>query len=758
MNHQKKVLLLFLLVCMLLGIGAFFLVARTYYVDLSASQKRDSEVLGSLDKEHTLAQEIISKAPYLSRIDISFLSAGYPELISFKVIVHLQDSLGKNIATASYLIPQTAEEFTIKLQFRPQGESLDSKYTLVIETDAPSNVLIPLGSAYDSYPDGRLLVNGAPINDDLAFASYSKPSPSILIRETFQKSSTRFLYIIIIGIGFWLLGFLITTNFGHPESAVEQIIYPFVVGIAIPPTALFFLSLLGIRLTRNNLALALMIFLIFSIIWKLIAKRDNQYKRIAAHVPTKELMILLVLLAAATFTRVVQINDLVVPSGVGGIAHQKILDRLVRKEKIPTDSIYHMGFHSNVFLLYELTKMDLPEASLLLGQFLGIVSGLSFYMLGRRVLRHPLYALFSAALFWFIAPIPALLVNWGRYPLLQGLTILPIGLLFFGKENRYVKSNGVVLSIILSGLLFSHYGMFLILFVFSVILLLKQALTNRLDSARVKYLQFTLATIIFPILVVFIAKAYLIFPKAAWGNFIENAHLIYTYNDYVYFFGHTLKNGGLILWIIGSAGYLLKCWQNRSLLLISFLWMVGLLLLDSLQIALLGHSATRPVNLLYFLSIPLAIFAGFATQLVFRKFKPATYLFIAFGVLIGGYNIGSVVDPQFVFFTAADRQAISWIKSNIPQDSIFLVNSYPYDGVYKPEDGGAWLPYVAKHKIRFLNSADQYEDSNRSIRQLPVDYVYIGSGYGELATDIVNHPEYVLVYSKEGRFIYMLKK
>ena len=123
-------------------------------------------------------------------------------------------------------------------------------------------------------------------------------------------------------------------------------------------------------------------------------------------------------------------------------------------------------------------------------------------------------------------------------------------------------------------------------------------------------------------------------------------------------------------------------------------------------------------------------------------------------MIIGIYNICSTVDPNFVFFSSSDQKAINWIKGNTSPDSLFLASSYKYDGEYKLEDGGGWISYLADRKVVFLESEKDFADLNAYIKQAGVNYIYLGSGYGELANLIIGDQDFSLVYTQEGRYIY----
>ena len=734
----------------ILVFGFCSLITTAKFVDLEATQKRDAEIIQPFDSDHKYIQEFISNKPYLSQIEIPLITSGYPRSRNFEVFVQIQEKTNV-IVTKKFEIPNTAQEFKIAIPFKPQKVSAQKKYILAIQTNAPLNTVSLLGSKYDSYPFGNLSVNGNLVNYDLAFFTFSKPPPLLLLRETIQNSTTRVISLSLISIYYWVLGYLLILTFSHLNNIIEMIVYPFIIGIAIPPIILFSISLLGIKLSNNNLIVVLIMLLAFSIFWKVLRGRNKHKEKFIEPIKLNEILILFVLFIVAIITRISQINNLIVPSGVGGLAHQKILERIVVAEAIPTDLIYHIGFHTNTFLVYKILKITLPEATLLFGQWLNVISGLSVYLLSRKILKQPLFALFSVAFFWFLSPIPALFVNWSRYPFLQGLTILPTALAFLWNDIKFINKNKLLGGIMLLGLLLSHYGIFLIFITLLLIFFVYKLSKNKNFFSQ---LINTILLIFIPIVLILIAKLYLIISQGALYKFIQQPHIIYSYNDYIYYFRHTIKHGGVMLWVFGGIGCFLLFLQEKSLILFSLLWIILIAFLDSVQLAIFNHSATRPVNLLYFFFILLPIFSGYALKVSFSKPNWAAYSFITLIVIIGIYNICSTVDPNFVFFSSSDQKAISWIKGNTSPDSLFLASSYKYDGEYKLEDGGGWISYLADRKVVFLESEKDFADLNAYIKQAGVNYIYLGSGYGELANLIIGDQDFGLVYTQEGRYIY----
>jgi len=745
--------------------GGYFLLSETYFADVYTAQKRDSKVIGPLDKGHNYSQSFVSNKPYLSRIELAFLSSGYAYLDNFQITIHLQDQTHSDLAVARYDIPRFAQIFNIRFSFKPQRHSLNQKYYLLIQTDAPQNIVFLLGSEYNVYREGELFSNGKPTDYDLAFFTYSKPPPFLLLEETIRKSSLRYADILLIGLGFFGLGHLVTSIFLTSDDIVERFGYALVLGVAVPPIILFSLSLFAIKLTKINIGLVLagLLFLAIALrfvrskgkatsLWALVFKLQKSREAFVGF-RSGETIAIGAVFVFVLLTRVIQINDLIVPSGVGGLAHQRILDKIVEKGEIPVDSIYHMGFHSNVLLVNVVTDLSLPEATLLFGQWLSAASGLSFYLLARKILKDPLLASISAALYWFVAPIPAYMINWSRYPFLQGMTLMPVAFSSFANDHEFLRSNKAILVMLLVGLLLSHYGVFLLTMTSLLTVFLRKVCVKRPNQFQVKAI-LSIVIISLPPLLIIAIKSYIIATQGPWNSFIQQGAVAMTWEDYEYIFGHTLRHGGGMIWLLGILGFALLLLHNFELLPLTIIWGFSLLGLNWLQVKVTSHTVLGFANILYFLAIPLPILGGLALKFILNNNRWLSFLMLAMIVLVGGYNISGIVNPRNVFFSSVDRAAMQWIEMNTRPDSIFLISSYPYDGNYKPEDGGGWITYLTGRETAFLQNESEYKNIAYFIDQMEVDYIYIGSGYGDLATFVVSNPKYNLVYAQNGILIY----
>ncbi len=370
----------FYLGVLIVGIGASNLLLTARVPDLNASQKRDTANITPFDDENSYYQTFIPHSSNLCLIEFSLASSGYPRDYEFNVSMKLTDDEGKEIASGEYLVPHSVQVDTIRFSFAPQTDSLDRKYRLLLQTDAPPGLISLLGSEFDSYPAGELVFNNTLTDPgDLALFTYSKPNIPALIEKTVQNSAGRMMSLVLMTIIIWGIGNIITFFFLPDRDPIERVIHTLLTGIALPPVVFFILSLFRIRFA-GHLTPAVLLILIFSAVLELFALRKKYTGISPASFQWKETIALCLLIILAFATRVAQIDKLIVPSGIGSQFHENAIERIDRRGEIPLDSIYHLGFHSNAALLSDLTKNTFPETILMYGQWLSIVSGLSFYL------------------------------------------------------------------------------------------------------------------------------------------------------------------------------------------------------------------------------------------------------------------------------------------------------------------------------------------------------------------------------------------
>jgi hypothetical protein len=752
-SPQKNLILWFLIVTTI-GLASYFLISTAYFADIKASQKRDNLIIGSLDGGHYYVQSFVPNSQYLTMVEVPLLFTEGAKKGVGKISLHLQDCKQNTILSAEYELPVVGQESNIRFRFPPLNTSLRHQYCLLIQSDAPTGSVFVLGSEYDIYPEGDLYINGVQTDQDIAFFTYNKPTPLMLVQQTFQSSFRRFGLLGVMTILIIIWGFGVSPLISSRENIIERIVYTLIIGVSLPSILLFLLSATGIKLEKQVLLIAILCLSILSLISGIAFLRKLSIQSLDRS-QSIEFVVLAALFTIALFTRTAQVKDLIVPSGIGIQTHERILEKIDRTQAIPLGSIYHTGFHSNVIFLHILMDQTLPETTLLYGQWLSVIAGLPFYILARKIFSSPFAAIFAIVLYWFISPIPAFFINISRYPLLQAMTFIPAVIVLFWDHLTGRSISRIPVIILMTGILLTHIGSFLIILVVGLgIYIHILSISDPLLRTQISTIK-AVALVFIPVVMVAVIRFYFVVSQGTWESFLNRPAIRVTPDDYQYIFSHTLQQGGPVLWLLGIAGGIVLFTRKPKYILSVGIVIMMLLILDRLQIAIIGRSASNLTDILFSLAIPLSLLGGYFLGEVQHRNKIAGLLIVVSFTFLGGYNTSAIVDPRNVFCSQADQDAFDWIDENTPRESIFLINSYPWDGQYKPTDCGYWILAFTGREVVFPGSSIKNEELQQFIVQNGVDYVYLGSGYGGLTP--IDMSNLSLVYVQKGIYIYKRK-
>jgi hypothetical protein len=531
--------------------------------------------------------------------------------------------------------------------------------------------------------------------------------------------------------------------------------------------------------------------------WRAVIKRA-----LPRFAPDRYDILFVALFILAALVRVLQVQELFVPNWTDGLTHQNAIDRIIRTGVIPVSNIYHSGFYFGAVFIKSLLGLHSPEASLLFGQWLSLVAGLGFYLLGLRFSGSKAIALISLAFYWFLAPFPAYLISWARYAYLLGFTLLPatviMSLEWMDKKSTFYF---FLTAIFACALLLSHYSMILMWAVFLGAVLTWGLIKGRTHGQRDVFKKslppgwFYQAGLLIIMLVLFFSPK-LGFLAADWDVLprrIAQSRAMDAALDTFYMFRLTFQHGGILLWIFGLVGMFRSVREIPKASYLILAWLASMFVLAGVQVLAFATSIPSLTNLVIFLPLLLALFAGAGFRGLFeapdrssllisgsisrgdsvvttsvirpkerlkallQSCKPLTVALtggLAILTLAGAYVSLGIVNPTTVLFSAADRQARDWIAQNTRPADTFLINSFLWGAWYIPSDGGGWITPLTGRKTKYPPSAEQLDDIRKFIRANHIRYIYIGRGYGEIDSNQFEARDYVLVYNQSGIRIY----
>lgn len=344
---------------------------------------------------------------------------------------------------------------------------------------------------------------------------------------------------------------------------------------------------------------------------------------------------------------------------------------------------YHFGFHAVTAWLVSLTSYAPETVISLLGQLFLVITPISVmflaYVLTREINGALLAGLLTAA-GWLM---PAFAVNWGKFPALASLAVMPavLALLWLYRYDGNKKlPNLFVISILLLGatLLHTRIVICILIAVSGSFLSEKLKIADRLEPLQaVKYALFYVVSLLplyqlmnefyrgIPVLIVLLILlpfAFQAYPKLSVGIFF-------------YTFG---------LWLI--------------------------VLAPSLVIKKFPSLLDRQfIEIMLYIPFSLLAGAGFAG---FMKVLPSQKLWrwLAVTVLLGGavFNFlqGRTIYPNKCcdYFREEDKLAFQWIQNNASEHTLFLISTIDDGRNLYGTDAGIWIdPFlgISTNKLPF---------------------------------------------------------
>lgn len=404
---------------------------------------------------------------------------------------------------------------------------------------------------------------------------------------------------------------------------------------------------------------------------------------------------------------------------------------------------YHLGFHFLSAWITDLTQAGITDVMLVLGQIILALSPFSILFIVRHWTHSNLaafLALVVAAFGWYM---PAHAVDWGKYPALASLAIIPfvLSLVYLFAEYRNMlpgrKYAGLIVLLLAGGMVsVLLHSRSLIVYLLLSIAWLVTALWKR-AGGKMRFLLFSLFFLILVGEIVFI--------------------------QYKGFLGPLFDAYGVKAIVIGASVLVLSLFALRSYPgLVLFCIVSILLLLASLFVPLIniipGFASTSLLDRPYvqmILYLPLTLIAGFGVAGLEHMLEGRKIIFgnkqLAAGKIFGGLLILLVTVNaalQYDFYPSDccqiasrdDLAAIHWLDENLPRDALILTSSTNMNvlpnGQYQGNaggDAGTWITPLTGRPVVYLPfSADFSQQQTLDLLcQQGAHYIFVGkTGWG----------------------------
>lgn len=438
-------------------------------------------------------------------------------------------------------------------------------------------------------------------------------------------------------------------------------------------------------------------------------------------------------------------KDLLLPPYHDSVEHYRILTGFLTPVTTPplfSGTFYHSGFHSIGAWLVVVSGIEPENAIMLLGQVLLSFVPLSLYAFIWIVIGQPLPSLAAALVGAFYWQMPAYAVNWGKYPALTAIIILPALLAVMAILLRQPKSQATVIrfwlavGLFAAGITFLHSRAFFCFLVGLCLLFVNHRWVSKFGVKTQR-------------VVALLALA------AFLNMFFLSSQLVWI------FAVPTLP-------FVAAAVGMLVCayFQPR----VSSLWSLSALLVFALTRlpvpGFLHLDSPYWMDIPFyqaFLFLPLSFMTGTGLYAIFEKAGDRKWSGVA--VLTGlaalfifvAWSQPYTPDECCNYVSEDDLAGIEWVGMNIPDEVRIAipgrVDIYPKAGT----DAGIWVEQLTG-KTTFLLPFDYtwyLEDNHREICAGGDTYVFSGSFPLSFQLNTITHPDwYQVEYQSGGDVIY----
>jgi hypothetical protein len=363
-------------------------------------------------------------------------------------------------------------------------------------------------------------------------------------------------------------------------------------------------------------------------------------------------------------------------------------------------SYYHLGFHFLAAFFAFITRAEINDIMLSLGQVILALMPFSAYFMIKHWTRSTSAAMFTLVLAGFGWYMPAHAMDWGKYPALTGIALLPFVLsaaylLFHNIDSlsrRKFLSLSTILVLAAAVSVFLHSRVVIVLAIVALIWALTY-LWQQLQG-------------VWKILVLLIAMFALIYEIFL----IQTKGILGPLFDPYGFKAIAVTSSVLLLAIFAYRSYpavVFSCIVAVLLLLISLFAPLRNLFLGAANITLLDRPFVEMI-----LYLPLALLGGFGLaglETFLQERKNLRNVYFILSQTIGPVFILLVVVNAFFQYdlypadccsivSYADLEAIDWMNNTLPKDARILISSTELNVLPTDEfqgnaggDAGIWI-------------------------------------------------------------------
>ncbi|MFC1878495.1 hypothetical protein ACFLZW_01150 [Chloroflexota bacterium] len=715
----------------------FFLTTLGACAPLTKSEQPHFENPVILDNQNSIGQTFVARYDGLQSISL-YLQPGSGSQGSLNLNLRARPSETEDQAFVSMDIASITTPGYYAFTFPIQHNSTQRYYYMLVTLTGEGNIAVGASHA-DAYLNGALYQNGNPLDAQAAFQlGYDKSQALIgLIREAVSWSTWLVVGLILFIVPGWALLLYTYPGWGQLHWA-EKLGLAGGVSLATYPVMLLWTGLVGLELgTVYGWLPALTGFLAIVLnkrkaIASLPTAIRLQPKKISSSLTWADiaLWVTIILIFATRFWAA---RGLEAPMWGDSYQHTVIAQLIVDNGGLfsswqpyadMTTFTYHFGFHSLVAAFHWITRLPMHQSVLWVGQILNALAILFLIPLVRRLNKNPWSGVATLVLAGLLLPMPMYYLNWGRYTQLAALAILPaaICLSWAGLEGeRLPWRKHFPIWIVFAGLALTHVRVL----VFALFFYCAYFLLNSRWHSWTNYLT--------RIIKAGMGAGILFLP---WFTHIFSGRVPQMFGGILQATAAQLKSsqkvfeplGDLffylppLVWLILPICLVYRAWRkDKGVLIIGLWWFLIFLSANPHFLGLPGTGLMTNFAVFIAAYIPAAIILGAAAGALVDDWKQATVpekfsvwkkrlqrllpssmlmLTLLAGIWGARQRLWDINPPAHALVTRPDLQAFEWIRKNIPEETLFLVNTRLAFGnsTVVGTDAGWWLPLLAERQ------------------------------------------------------------
>ena len=569
---------------------------------------------------------------------------------------------------------------------------------------------------------------------------------SSLITVGFNELSTNLwpnlaLLLTAAGIGLWI---------AHPFTRKRNLSSLLSITLAIPLgtialTILFLVSIIFSRLWPVALSIGAWIIALggFSLLvaWISVHARELVRETRWPLLVVGTVAFLLLLLLRLAFLR-----GLVAPPYSDSAWHYllttRLLDSAVPLNAVTSGSYYHLGFHVLTSWLATLTRLDLLTLLPLTAQVLLAVLPLPVYSLALTLTGQPNAArlsAFSAALLWSM---PAFSANWGKYPAIAGIVLLPAVcavVLLLSKLKGKWGLPIITTAFLLLAVTWFHSRVLILLACAGAAVLVTTFLLKRTPQLLLRIFG---------------------------GLILIGCAILYITAPSLY----AIYNGRYLLPIIGVLILLPFALFHQPRLTsgvaVFTLFMLGCSFISiPAWLRLTAQSLLDRQFLAMSLFLPLSILVGIGASALLRLakktwLKTSVWLILVLWIIFSAFNSNTYTpDPCCNFVTPSDLAAIDWMKDDLPSDAVVYIAAIKKEDGLIGSDAGVWVTPLSGFSSQLLpyDYAWFSGQEHAKVCALTPSYLYASGQPYSFQINAITRPDwYELVFENSSTSIYRI--